>query len=106
MICSIGGERLRRHDLDAEAGEPDIAVLRRGDEADRRDAEVLEDLRAEPDLAPLALALGLRAAIALFAVLRDCRHRHADRAVAQEDEHALPLALEMLQHLRHRAAAA
>src|SRR5262249_23595877 len=41
------GDRLGRHDLDAEAGEADVAVLGRGEEPDRRDAEVFEDLRAE-----------------------------------------------------------
>ena len=40
-------------DLDAEAAETHVSALAGGEQADRGDAEVLEDLRAEPDLAPL-----------------------------------------------------
>src|SRR3712207_4150179 len=39
-------------DLDAEAGQPDIALLALGDEHDRGHAQFAQDLRADPDLAP------------------------------------------------------
>src|SRR4051812_13335712 len=40
-------------DFNAEPGQPDVGELRRGQQPDRGNTEVLEDLRAEPDLAPL-----------------------------------------------------
>ena len=43
-------------DPDAEAFEADIVALARGEKIDRGNAEILQDLRAEPDLAPFALA--------------------------------------------------
>src|SRR5205823_2088041 len=42
----------RLGDFDAEAGEADIMAFAGGDEADRMDAEVAQDLSAEPDIAP------------------------------------------------------
>src|ERR1700719_3184890 len=60
--CVLPLQRLGRDDLDAEAGEPDIGALGRGQQPDRGDPEVFEDLRAEADLAPLPAAGGLRAA--------------------------------------------
>src|ERR1700760_4843715 len=80
---SLLRDRLGRHDLDAEAGETDIAGLGRGEQADGRDAQVLENLGTKADLAPLALALGFGSGVALLAVLRDRRYRHANRAIAQ-----------------------
>src|SRR5581483_1142666 len=58
-------ERLGRHDLDAEAAEADIGALRGGEQADRGDVEVAQDLRAEADLAPLPRARGFRAGVAV-----------------------------------------
>src|ERR1700736_5055862 len=49
-------EDLRPLDRDAEAGKADVAAFACRQEADRADAEVLQDLGAEADLAPLALA--------------------------------------------------
>ena len=43
-------------DPDAEAFEADIVALARGDQIDRGDAEILQDLRAKADLAPFAFA--------------------------------------------------
>src|SRR5258708_6077694 len=53
-------DRLARGDLDAEAREAHIVVIGRGQQADRGNAEILEDLRAEADLAPLALTRRFR----------------------------------------------
>src|ERR1700730_16707734 len=75
-------ERFGGHDLDAEACEPDIRELARREQADRRDAEVFEDLCAEPDFAPLPRARNLRAG---GARLRNGVRRDAGGAVAQED---------------------
>src|SRR5579862_3913000 len=55
-------ERLACGDLDAEAREADVMVLGRSQQANRGNAEVPEDLRAEADFAPLALTCGLRPA--------------------------------------------
>src|SRR4051812_48924218 len=40
-------------DFNADPGQPDVGKLRRGQQPDRGNTEVLEDLRAEPDFAPL-----------------------------------------------------
>src|SRR5206468_9566408 len=40
-------------DFNAKAGQADVGEFRRGQQPDRGNAEVLQDLRAEPDLAPL-----------------------------------------------------
>src|SRR4029453_7359391 len=49
-------DALGRHDLDPEAREPDIGEPGRGQQADRGDAQILENLGAKPDLAPLPRA--------------------------------------------------
>ena len=59
-------------DGDAEAVEPDIVPLARGKEPDRGDAEVAQDLRAEADLAPVALAVA-RCGMGLVAAERIAR---------------------------------
>src|SRR5215472_15179059 len=82
-----------RDDLDAEAAEPDIRALARRQQPNRGDAEVAQDLRAEADLAPLHVALALRAG----AFLADHRDRHARGAVAQIDEDTPAGRLEMAQ---------
>src|SRR2546429_9106836 len=86
-------QRLGRDDLDAEASEAHIGALGRGQQPDRGDAEVFEDLRAQSDLAPLPAARRLRAA----RFLRDPGRRHARSAVSQIDDDARALALESLQ---------
>src|SRR6266851_4585019 len=86
-------ERLGRLDLDAEAGEPDIAARPGGIKPDRGDAEIAQDLGAEPDILPLPAAFQFGAG----AVLGDRRGRHAGGAVAQIDEDAAPGLLEAAQ---------
>src|SRR5262245_14637820 len=83
-------QAFRPHNLDPEAGEPDIGELAPGDETDRGNTEVFEDLRAEPDLAPLPRARLFRADMA---GLRDRMRRHAGGAVAQKHEDAAALSL-------------
>src|SRR5262249_58608203 len=65
--------------------------------------EVLEDLRAEPNLAPLPRARNLGAGRGR---LRNGMRRHARRAVAQKDDDAAALVLEALQCRVHRMGAA
>src|SRR5437763_741893 len=71
-------------DFDAEAGEADIMAFAGGDEADRMDAEVAQDLSAKPDVAPHLLARGGTARL-LALHMAD---RYARRSLAQIDEHA------------------
>src|ERR1700759_4744145 len=47
-------------DLDTETGQSLVVMHRRGEIDDRGDAEVAQDLRADADLAPLPVAVGLR----------------------------------------------
>src|SRR6266446_674618 len=77
------GDRLGGDDLNAEARETHIVVVGRGQQANRGNAEVFEDLRAEADFAPLPLARGFRPVVA---VLRQRRYRHAGRAVWWEHQ--------------------
>src|SRR5690242_11762040 len=79
-------------DVDAEPLKADIVALARGDQVDRGDAEILEDLGAEADLAPFVLA-----AASLFVILAVAAHwalallmRDADRAFAQIDDDTAP----------------
>src|SRR5271166_3269408 len=72
---------LRRHDLDAEAGQADIGHVRRGSQKPyRTDTEIPEDLRAETDLAPLLAARLARGGLFRFG---NGDHRHPGGAVAQ-----------------------
>src|SRR5262249_56077368 len=89
--------------VDPEAGQRKGGELAPGEQADRGDAEVLEDLRPEADLAPLARTRLFRAG---DAGLRDRMRRHADGAVAQEDDDAATILLEPLQRGVHRIGAA
>src|ERR1700691_2064771 len=61
---------------------------------DRDHAEVLEDLSAQTDLTPLPGARFSRSSLIGF---RDRDHRHARRAVAQNDQHSPALGFETLQ---------
>src|SRR5690554_517994 len=85
---------LRRGDLDAEAFKADIMLLARGDEFDRRNAEIAEDLRAEADLAPFAFApQGLLVGLVAMGGPRAGPLADADRPLAQiDDDAALVLA--------------
>src|SRR5262245_43464885 len=76
-IRHLSLHRLGLHDLDAEAGEAHIGDFLRGKQPDRGNPEIAEDLRAEPDLPPLARARRLRARIAR----RNGMNRHARDAV-------------------------
>jgi hypothetical protein len=49
-------DRFACGDLDAEAREAHIMVIGRGQQADRGNAEVFQDLRTEANFAPLMLA--------------------------------------------------
>src|SRR5690606_40124772 len=79
---------IRAADLHPEAFQSDIMALTRGEQPDRADAEILEDLRAEADLQPLILALLCFAVH--FAVVQAAagggRHADPDRAFAQIDD--------------------
>src|SRR5690606_11842171 len=75
---------IRRRDLDAEAFEADIVAFARRDQPDRGDAEILENLRAEPDFQPFAFAL-LRLVMVFLVMLAGAgglRYADADRALA------------------------
>ncbi len=78
-------DRLGGDDLNAEARETHIVVVGRGQQANRGNAKVFEDLRTEADFAPLPLACGFRPVVA---ILRQRRHRHARRTVTQEHDDA------------------
>src|ERR1700690_4162296 len=87
-LCIDGFARL---DFDTKAAKPDISALGRGQKPDRGNSEVLEDLRAEPNLAPLPRTSGLGAGAA---VLRNFGHRNTGGAITQVNDHAAALALE------------
>src|ERR1700760_4324116 len=89
-------EMLVRNDLDSETGQSLVVVHRRRQVSDRGDAEVTQDLRADADLAPLPVAIGLRR----FG-FADGLDRNAGSAVAQIDQHAAIGSLEVLQHRLH-----
>src|SRR5690606_7567640 len=79
---------IRAADLDPEAFQPDIMALARGEQPDRADAEILEDLRAKADLQPLILpllCLAVHLAV-MQAAAGSGRHADADRALAQVDD--------------------
>src|SRR5262249_44086895 len=92
--CDLTVDDLGRRDLDSKSGKADIGAFRRGQQSNRADTEVLENLSTESDLAPLLRAGHLGAA---RTGLRDGVGGNAGRAVAQEDDNPAPLALEMLQ---------
>src|SRR5262249_30279449 len=96
-------DHLGRHDLNPEPGETDIGELGGSQQADRGDAQVLENLRAQPDLAPLPRARDLRAGRAR---LGDGMRGHTCRPVAQKDDDAATFLLEALQRGVDRISAA
>src|SRR5437773_11518242 len=81
--------------MNAKPFEADIMTLARGDHVDRGNAEIPENLRAEPDLAPLVLAPACFFVILAVATLRPVAllMGDADRTFAQiDDDAALALA--------------
>src|SRR5260370_8393672 len=87
-------DSLGRHDLDAKPRKADIGELGGGEQADRCDAQVLENLGAQAHLAPLPRARHFGPGRAR---LRDGVRGHTRRAIAQEDDYAAPFLLEALQ---------
>src|SRR3984893_540922 len=83
-------------DLDAEAGQALVVVHRRRQMANRGDAEIAQDLRADADFAPLPVAVGFGGLL-----LRKRRNRNAGGPIAQIDQHAAAGLLEMLKHGLH-----
>src|ERR1700716_3811502 len=83
-------------DLDAEAGQSLVVMHRRGPIPDRGYAEIAQDLRADADLAPFLVAVRLRGGL-----LRQRRDGNAGGAVAQVDQHAAAVLLEMIEHRLH-----
>src|SRR5262249_37085643 len=102
QVPSLAVDRLGRCDFDAKAGQSDVTVLGGGQKSDRRDAEISEDLGAEADFTPLAIALSLRSRASL---LRRRSHRHARGAIAQDHDDTMPLLFEPTQHRAHRRGA-
>src|SRR4029077_17516091 len=94
---------LPRGDLDPEPAQAHISMLARRQQPDRADAEVLQNLRAEADLAPRPRARRFGRALA---VLRQRLHRHAGGAVAQHHDHAAPGLLEARERGIHALRAA
>src|SRR5262249_40657600 len=96
-------EALGRHDLDPEAREADIGELGGGQQADRGDAQILENLGAEPRLGawPRGWPPGTGRAR-----LRDGMRGHTRRPVAQKDDDAATFLLEALQRGVDRICAA
>ncbi len=90
-----------RRDLHPKAREPDIFARRVGAQADRGDAEVAQDLRAEADFAPLHGARGVGVDGLGAAEVGG----HACGAVAQVDQHAAAVLLEPFQRAVDDAAA-
>src|SRR5580704_8174632 len=93
-LPGLAFEAIGRQNFDAEAAEADVIPFAAGQEPDRGNAEVLEDLSAESDLTPLARARRLRGGAAR---LRDGARRHAGGAVTQEHQHAASFVLEARQ---------
>src|SRR6202453_2896356 len=94
-------ERFDRSDLDAEPGKTDVGAWIVGAQPDRGNPEVAQDLGAQSDFTPLALARIVGAVRVSAAQVR----RHARRAVAQIDEGPASLGLETVQNLGDGAGA-
>src|SRR5260370_31841004 len=80
-------------DLDPKTGQSLVVMHRRGQMADRGDAEIAQDLRADADLAPLPVAVGFRGFL-----LRQRRDGNAGSAIAQIDQHARAGLFELFEH--------
>src|SRR5690606_39950233 len=88
--------------MDAEAFQADIVTFARSDQPDRGDAEILEDLCAQADFAPFALAttrllMGFATHCRAVAILVG----HADGALAQVDDDAALLGAHRLRSAEH-----
>ena len=67
--CVSALQRFGAHDFDTEAAKSNVSASARGEEANRGNAEVLENLRTEADFAPLSRAgrIGSRVAMRISA---------------------------------------
>src|SRR5260363_227550 len=77
-------------DLDAETRQALVVMGRRGEVPDRRHAEITQNLRADPDLTPLPVTIGLGGVR-----LCDRLDRDAGCAIAQIDQNAAAGLLEV-----------
>src|SRR5690606_32500427 len=93
-------------DADAEAFQPDIVALARGDQVDRGDAEVLQDLGSEPDLAPFVLAIARFLVVLVAAPVAALLLADTDGAFPQIDDDAALLRAHRLHDAIQPAARA
>src|SRR5258708_13966234 len=86
-------------DLDAKTGQSLVVPPRRRQMADRGDAEIAQDLRADADLAPLPVAVGFRGFL-----LRQRRDGNPGSTISQIDHHAAPGLFELFEQRLQAAA--
>src|SRR5262245_5134504 len=91
-------QRFRCHDFDPETAQPDIGALTRRQQADRGNAEILEDLRAQADFAPLLRTCRIRPRVTMWNV----GDRNAGGAITQVYNHAASGFLESRQRRPNR----
>src|SRR5688572_28012682 len=88
MVPGSAFEGLSGSDLDSEPGKAHVGEGTRGQQADRRDADVAQNLRSKPDLAPLAVSNGFRARLARL------QHGYAGCTITQQNQHPATFSLE------------
>src|SRR5690348_18431423 len=95
--------RLRCDNFDAESRKTDISPFGGGQQPDRGNPQILENLRAKTNFAPLARAGGVGSGVTF---MRDIRDRNPRRAVPQIDDDAASRLLESRKRCMDRFGAA
>src|SRR6478736_2008474 len=101
-LCKSALDWLGRHNLNAKASETNVSALAGGEQANRGNAEVLENLRAQPDFAPLPRTGRIGSGVAMW----NLGHRHAGRPISQINDNSAPSRLKSRQRCTDRSRAA
>src|SRR5262245_64630946 len=96
-------DRLGRYDLDVKAAKADVGSLAGSQQPDRRNPEILEDLRTEPDFPPLLRTCDIGTRVAF---VRNFSDPHTCCAIAQEHDYPAPGCLETFERSVDRLCAA
>src|SRR4029078_3857417 len=101
-LCKSALDWLGRHNLNAKASETNVSAFAGGEQANRGNAEVLENLRAQPDFAPLPRTGRIGSGVAMW----NLGHRHAGRPISQINDNSAPSRLKSRQRCTDRSRAA